>query len=913
MSEELAGADAHVFARGSEARHAGGASATARLIYGAAAALSALLIGLSVLVADQLHLRAVNLAGSSVSQTANVLSRLADTAFASVGALQHAVIAQMGPDISTIEGFAHGAQETPQDFLAGGSAALPYVAGLLLADGAGTLRATSLPAALSREVLRRVPFAQLRPNRAGQPMLTPLFRDADGGRLFAVVRPVFGTGGVCVGAVVAVIRIDALEHLLTQFAIGEGDRLTLIGADGMILAAAPHDEEIVGRVVARERLGGLATQSFARRPSIVDGQLRLVALRRLGTLPAYVAASADFGRALAPWWFQLRLIVTATLLLVVSLAALAVLAERHRRSLASLRQAREAERLARAGLAYAAERQKMQDERDLERLRFAAAIDGLPQGLSCFDAGGRLAVFNTRYAELYRIPQDRIRHGMTLSEVVALHAAAGTGAAVPADEYHAWLDGDAGGDAPREVTLELADGRTLVVKRQRLPGGGWVATHEDVTEQRRTAALLSRMALHDSLTGLPNRALFRERLDAAVAAHDPKTACALLLLDLDHFKTINDSLGHSAGDRLLQQVSLRLAAVMGPEDVFARLGGDEFGILQSGAEQPREAFALAERVTAALDAPFSVDGHPVVVGATIGIAVVPQRGADPEELLKCADLALYRTKEEGRGHHRLFEPEMKATAQRRRSLEVDLRRAAANGEFEVFYQPVVAVPTRQVVGHEALLRWQHPVRGRIPPDHFIPLAEEIGVIEPISEWVLAQACAVAAARPEVGRIAVNLSAVQFARRHADLVGQICRALSVSALSPRRLELEITETMLLKDTEAVLATLHTLKELGVSIAMDDFGTGFSSLDYLQRFPFDRVKVDRSFIHTLAHDNPPVLKALNELCRAFSMHVTAEGVETEPQFRAVIASGYTEAQGYLFGRPEPRFTAMPRPPR
>ncbi|MDO9713701.1 bifunctional diguanylate cyclase/phosphodiesterase [Paracraurococcus lichenis] len=425
----------------------------------------------------------------------------------------------------------------------------------------------------------------------------------------------------------------------------------------------------------------------------------------------------------------------------------------------------------------------------------------------------------------------------------------------------------------------------------------------DVTERREAEARIAHIAHHDALTGLPNRTLFRERLEEALARARRGTGCALLCLDLDHFKEVNDTLGHPVGDALLKAVTARLLDSVRETDTVARLGGDEFAIVQTDSEQPTAATTLAKRLVEALSAPFELDGQQIVVGTSIGIAMVPGDGEDADTLLKNADMALYRAKAEGRGRWRFFEPEMDARMQLRRALETDLRRALAAGEFELFYQPIVAVASRQVSGLEALIRWRHPERGLVPPDAFIPLAEEIGLIVPIGEWVLAQACREAVSWTGTPKVAVNLSPVQFASR--GLVDAVAAALELSGLDPARLELEITETVMLQDTQATLATLHRLKGLGVRIAMDDFGTGYSSLSYLQRFPFDKVKIDRSFTRELgqSRQSGAIVGAVTDLCLGLDMTTTAEGVESEAQFAALLHKGCQEAQGYLFSRPCP----------
>jgi diguanylate cyclase (GGDEF)-like protein len=411
------------------------------------------------------------------------------------------------------------------------------------------------------------------------------------------------------------------------------------------------------------------------------------------------------------------------------------------------------------------------------------------------------------------------------------------------------------------------------------------------------------LAQHDALTRLPNRVLFRERLREALSRARVGEHLALLYLDLDRFKAVNDSLGHPLGDALLQAVAARLTDSTRGTDTVARLGGDEFAVIQAPIEKPVEAADFAERIMAMLEAPFTVLDHRIVIGTSIGIAFSPQDGTDPDQLMKSADLALFRAKQDGRAVYRMFQTEMDAQMQLRRVLELDLRTALSGNQLELFYQPLIGLRAQAPVGFEALLRWRHPTRGLIPPDQFIPLAEEIDAIIPIGEWILRTACMAATHWPDSMKVAVNLSPVQFKSDH--LVAAVTAALYGSGLSPGRLELEITEAVLLRDTTATLATLRQFHSLGVHIAMDDFGTGYSSLSYLRRFPFDRIKIDQSFVRELGkqRDCDAIVRAVIALSRELGMATTAEGVETVDQLRALARAGCTVVQGYLFSEPVP----------
>jgi diguanylate cyclase (GGDEF)-like protein len=436
-----------------------------------------------------------------------------------------------------------------------------------------------------------------------------------------------------------------------------------------------------------------------------------------------------------------------------------------------------------------------------------------------------------------------------------------------------------------------------------MPEGGWVVTYEDVTERYQAEQNIARIARHDSLTDQPNRLLFREKMAEGLArVQAGGEAMAVLCLDLDNFKTINDTLGHPIGDALLRAVAQRLRSVVGEDDTIARLGGDEFAILQA-ATSPYAAEALAGRVVDVLASPIVVEGHEINTGLSVGIALAPSDGTAADHLMKCADLALYRAKAEGRGLFRFFEPEMDARIQRRRALEIDLRRALTSGEFHLVYQPQLNLATNALTGMEALLRWTHPERQAVLPAEFIPVAEETGLIVPLGEWVLRRACAEAAHWPDAIRVAVNLSPVQF--RSRGLVAMVTQALAAAGLPATRLEIEITEAALLQKDEMTVAMLHQLRALGVRISMDDFGTGYSSLSYLRSFPFDKIKIDRSFIADIERngDSEAIIRAIAELGASLGIATTAEGIETKEQLELVRRAGCTEVQGYLLSRPRP----------
>jgi diguanylate cyclase (GGDEF)-like protein/PAS domain S-box-containing protein len=433
---------------------------------------------------------------------------------------------------------------------------------------------------------------------------------------------------------------------------------------------------------------------------------------------------------------------------------------------------------------------------------------------------------------------------------------------------------------------------------------GYLVAIVDITERRRAEARIAHMAHHDGLTNLPNRDFYQDRLRQALErSKGGNKRVAVLCVDLDLFKNVNDAFGHPMGDRLLKAVAERLKAEVRGDNLVARLGGDEFAIVLACDVSPNEVSDFSDRLIRTLSARYDIDGSELVVGASIGIALSPGDGESCEELMRNADMALYRAKSDGGGVHRFFEREMDRQAQKRRDMERDLRSAFANGEFELHYQPLVDIAADQISGFESLLRWHHPEKGMISPADFIPVAEDIGLIVALGEWVLREACTEAAKWPADIKIAVNLSPVQF--RSRNLVQAVISALAHSGLSPLRLELEITESVFLAETEANLAILHQLRGLGVSISMDDFGTGYSSLSYLRSFPFDKIKIDRSFVKDLTErsDCVAIVRAISSLGRSLNITTTAEGVETMDQLDWLRAEGCNQVQGFLFSAARP----------
>ncbi len=530
-----------------------------------------------------------------------------------------------------------------------------------------------------------------------------------------------------------------------------------------------------------------------------------------------------------------------------------------------------------------------------------AALSNMVQGLCLYDADQRIIVANKRYAEIYGLPEHLVAPGTRLRDVLEARVANNVYSDQEAREVV-----ETGLAKFREYVSEivaLQDGRYISVVRRPLADGGLISTHEDVTDRKKADAQIAHMAMHDTLTGLPNRVLLRERLERATKRVTSTHFLAVHCLDLDRFKTVNDTLGHPMGDALLRAVSERLQGCVRGSDSVARLGGDEFAVLQTGIVEPSQAAALAERLIAALSEPFEIDGHRIVIGVSVGIAVAPFDGCDGTTLLKNADLALYCSKSEGRGRYRYFEAEMDARIQARRLLELDLTSALSLNQFELHYQPLVDLKTNRAVAMEALLRWHHPVRGNVSPAEFIPITEEIGLIESLGRWVLRQACAEAAKWPDDVGVSVNLSPHQF--KSGTLAFDVAAALAAANLPAHRLELEITESALMQNTESTLATLKQIRDLGVRVAMDDFGTGYSSLSYLHSFPFDKIKIDKFFVQNLSDkpDSGHILRAVVGLGASLRMVTTAEGVETQAQLEQLRGEGCTQVQGYYFSPPRP----------
>ena len=534
--------------------------------------------------------------------------------------------------------------------------------------------------------------------------------------------------------------------------------------------------------------------------------------------------------------------------------------------------------------------------------RFDIALNNMSHGLCMLDQQDRLQVWNERFIELLHLQGAPIHVGMRMPQLIRHSIRAGNYKAKSVKQVIRELAGGLRQDKFDQFQTSPDGDRTIAVSRRMKSDGGSVVILEDVTERKRAQERITHLAKFDELTGLANRAQFRERINAMLSTvHERQNHITIHLIDLDRFKSINDTLGHPIGDKLLKEVALRLSTVIGPADMITRFGGDEFVVLQSITKRRQDAEWLAQRLARTLKEPFEIDGHRMDIGASIGIAMAPIDGINADELLKKADMALYAAKNGGGGDHRFFAMDMEAAVQERRALELDLRDALATEQFELNYQPLVDLRSGRVTTCEALLRWTHPVRGNVPPAVFIPVAEETGLIIAIGEWALNRACVEAATWPHGVKVAVNLSPVQF--RDRGLALQVVSALAKSGLPAQRVELEVTERLLLEDNERTLETMQQMKNLGVSLSLDDFGTGYSSLNYLRKFPFDKIKIDQTFICDLGdeRDARAIIGAVASLGAGLDKIVVAEGIETEEQMKLVTSQGCHEGQGYLFGRP------------
>ena len=764
---------------------------------------------------------------------------------------------------------------------------------------------------LSRDWIVSVLSSEEQDRIIGDPLDTP------GGkrRRIWIGRRILGAGGDLLGFVLVAMPFSYFESFHAKLATLPGMAITLLHQDGSILSRFPPLNAGADglRTVRTELVPEPGETRLLPEQAGLDGRMRVIVLRSLDLHPLVIAVSRTCDAMLEGWRRQQSLLLGSALLLEAGVLGVALLGRRQLLNQARIARAQAAE--SRAELELLREREQAEHERALQAMRFGVALDNLVQGICMLDASRILQVANQRLLAILSVPDGSDLVGHPVSRLFAAALAGGALTSRDLRSFRSHLRADPQPNAPAEdraarrarwtFSWELEDGRFLSVNLRQMPDGGWIATLEDVTARRSAEARIAHMARHDALTDLPNRSLFGERLSAAVARAGRGEGCALLYLDLDHFKEINDTLGHPVGDAVLREATARLLRCVRSIDTVARLGGDEFAVLQTGLERADDAASLAERLIAELSLPCRLGGETLRVGVSLGIAVLlPGEEEGEDTLMRKADLALYRAKAEGGGRFRFFEPEMERAMQSRRQLEADLHRALARQEFELFYQPILRLCTGEVVGFEALIRWRHPHRGLVSPAEFMPFVEQSELMMPIGAWVLEEACRQAAAWPAPLKIAVNLLATQFAAGEV-LVQQILGALERSGLRPDRLELEVTETVLLEDTQDTLSALHQIRRHGVRVALDDFGTGYSSLSYLRKFPFDKVKIDQSFVRDMGgrEDCAAIVRAVTSLGASLGMITLAEGVETPEQLALLAEQGCHLYQGYLFSRPVP----------
>jgi diguanylate cyclase (GGDEF)-like protein len=697
-----------------------------------------------------------------------------------------------------------------------------------------------------------------------------------------VAKRVSASNGFFLGIVGGVVKLASFQALLEKVALGTHGSISIFRDDGSIIACFPQREIAFGSDIASS---GFYSRFIATKPegvtlhsSDVDGVDRMFAFVRSPDFPVVSVVAMAMSDVLADWRRQVELLALGAGAIVLAIVFGAVRLAVHVEQLAEARQ-----------------REAVQAQAAIQHKQFNNAMDNIVQGLAMYDQENRLIACNKRYAEIYRLPKELTMPGVSRDRILAYRSDHGFGK----------VSSDPRKEPDGSILLinELKDGRIIAQRKKQLPEGGWVSTHEDITLRRRAEDQVKEMATRDALTGLSNRFEFKQRLERYLAeVWRPNGKFAVLYLDLDHFKAVNDAMGHTAGDELLQEVSTRIRATVRQSDIVARLGGDEFAIVQGFTYVPAVVERLAQQLIASIREPFTIAGKRIEMGASVGISLAPEDGVEADELIRKADMALYHSKM-NRGGYTFFEPWMDERVRVHRQLGNDLRTALAAKQFELFFQPTVSVSDREVVSFEALLRWKHPERGYVPPSEFIPLAEENGMIVPMGGWVLREACREAAKWPSHIKVAINVSVVQF--KSPGLLVSISEAIRVAGLEGSRVIVEVTESVMLKDDEKTISTLHSIREMGIAVAMDDFGTGYSSLSYLRRFPFDKIKIDKSFVAELGKrdDSAAIVRAATGLAKALGMVAVAEGIETELQMAQIAIEGCSEAQGYLISRPMP----------